>query len=109
MMNAADAPIVREPIYQQLCRILRDLARSGEFTAGEKFLTEREIASRFNVSRATANKALSSLVSEGALEFRKGMGTYVRPGLIGYDLRALVSFTKKAKAAGKKPSTTERR
>jgi len=57
------------------------------------------------VSRATANKSLASLVSEGFLEFRKGVGTFVRRGVIDYDVRSLVSFTEKARAAGKKPST----
>lgn len=45
---------------------------------GEKFLTERAICEQYEVSRATANKALSSLVSEGLLEFKKGIGTFVK-------------------------------
>ena len=97
--------LVREPIYQQLNQALRDLLRSGEFKVGCKFLTERQICEQFDVSRATANKALSNLVAEGILEFRKGVGTFVRGGVLDYDLRSLVSFTEKAIAAGKKPST----
>jgi len=97
--------LVRDPIYQQLNQVLRGLIRDGSFEAGAQFLTEREISERFDVSRATANKALSNLVSEGVLEFRKGVGTFVRGGVLDYDLRSLVSFTDKAKAAGKKPST----
>jgi len=95
----------REPIYQQLSRALRDLVRGGEFGVGDKFLTEREITARFDVSRATANKALANLVVEGVLEFRKGVGTFIRSDVLEYDMRSLVSFTDKAKAAGKKPST----
>jgi GntR family transcriptional regulator len=57
------------------------------------------------VSRATANKALSNLVAEGILEFRKGVGTFVRGGVLDYDLRSLVSFTEKTRAAGKRPAT----
>jgi len=97
--------LVRAPIYQQLNQALRDLIRSGEFKVGEQFLTERQISEQFEVSRATANKALSNLVSEGVLEFKKGVGTFVRGGVLDYDLRALVSFTEKAIAAGKKPAT----
>jgi GntR family transcriptional regulator len=97
--------LIREPIYQQLNRALRDLLRSGEFKVGDKFLTERQIGERFDVSRATANKALSNLVSEGVLEFKKGVGTFVRGGVLDYDLRSLVSFTEKAAAAGKTPTT----
>jgi GntR family transcriptional regulator len=72
---------------------------------GAKFLTEREICGRYGVSRPTANKALSNLVSEGLLEFRKGVGTFVQGRALAYNLRALVSFTDKAMAAGKQPST----
>lgn len=100
-----DTSIVRDPVYQQLNQRLRQLVR-GEYQVGQKFLTEREIVERFRVSRGTANKALASLVSEGLLEFRKGVGTFVRPSAISYDLRTLVSFTEKARAAGKTPSTT---
>jgi len=97
--------LIRTPIYQQLNQALRELIRSGEYKVGSQFLTERQICKQFDVSRATANKALSNLVAEGVLEFKKGVGTFVRGGVLDYDLRALVSFTKKALAAGKTPST----
>jgi GntR family transcriptional regulator len=97
--------LVKEPIYQQLNTHLRLLVGSGECPVGSKFLTERQICERYGVSRATANKALSNLVSEGLLEFRKGVGTFVRGRALDYNLRALVSFTDKARAAGKQPST----
>lgn len=95
--------LVRQPIYQQLNEALRGLI--GKLRAGERFLSEREISAKFEVSRVTANKALSNLISEGILEFRKGVGSFVRGGVLDYDLRALVSFTGKAAAAGKKPAT----
>lgn len=97
--------LVREPLYQQLHEVLRELLRSREFAAGDRFLTERRICERFGVSRPTANKVLAGLVSEGVLEFRKGVGTFVRGALLDYDLRSLVSFTRKAEQAGKRPST----
>jgi GntR family transcriptional regulator len=96
--------LVKTPLYQQLNQLLRDLIREGEFEASQQFLTERQICERFGVSRATANKALSNLVAEGVLEFRKGVGTFVSGGAPGFDLRSLVSFTHKARAAGKNPS-----
>ncbi len=97
--------IVKEPIYHQLNSHLRQLIASGECAVGGKFLTERQVCERFGVSRATANKALSNLVAEGLLEFRKGVGTFVRARALDYNLRALVSFTEEALAAGKNPST----
>jgi GntR family transcriptional regulator len=97
--------LVKEPIYQQLNSQLRLLVGSDECAVGSQFLTERQICERYGVSRATANKALSNLVSEGLLEFRKGVGTFVRGRSLDYNLRALVSFTDKARAAGKEPTT----
>jgi DNA-binding transcriptional regulator YhcF (GntR family) len=99
-----DTSLVRSPVYQQLNQRLRS-ALATEYRSGDQFLTEREVAEKFQVSRATANKSLASLVSEGFLEFRKGLGTFVRRDVIDYDVRSLVSFTEKARAAGKKPST----
>jgi GntR family transcriptional regulator len=100
-----ETSLVRSPVYQQLNERLRTILAS-ECKRGDQFLTERQISEKFQVSRATANKALASLVSQGLLEFRKGLGTFVRRDVIDYDVRSLVSFTEKARAAGKRPSTT---
>lgn len=97
--------LTREPIYQQLNQLLRSLVRSDEFPVGGQFLTERQVSERFQVSRATANKALSNLVAEGLLTFRKGVGTFVSAQSMDYNLRALVSFTDEAIAAGVQPET----
>lgn len=91
--------------HQQLIEKLRALLRNRSFAPGAQFLTERDVAERFATSRPTANKALSSLVSEGLLEFRKGAGTFVRESVLDYDLQRLVSFTDKARAAGREPGT----
>jgi GntR family transcriptional regulator len=103
-----DAALVKTPVYQQLNALLRESIRQGEFAPGDRFLTERQVCERFGVSRATANKAISNLVAEGVLVFRKGVGTFVGSGLLQYDTRVLVSFTEKAQVAGKTPSTRVR-
>jgi len=95
--------LVKEPMYQQLNQILRELILAGSYSVGDKFLTERSVCQRYGVSRATANKALSNLVSEGILEFKKGVGTFVRGMVLDYNLRGLVSFTEKMRQAGKEP------
>jgi GntR family transcriptional regulator len=91
--------------HQQLIEKLHTLVRTRDFIPGSQFLTEREIAERFKTSRPTANKALSSLVSAGLLEVRRGAGTFVRESVLDYDLERLVSFTDKVRTAGKKPGT----
>lgn len=100
--------LVSTPIYFQASERLRAAIRGGDFAPGQQFYTERQVSERFGISRMTANKALASLVSEGLLEFRKGVGTFVRVGILDYDLRSLVSFTEKARAAGKTPRTVVR-
>jgi len=98
--------LVRNPLYLQLTEILKELLGSDEFKEGDKFLTERQISERFDVSRVTANKALSSLVSDGVLAFRKGVGTFVQDTSLDAQFPGVyTSFTNKALAAGKKPST----
>ncbi len=98
--------LVRNPLYVQLKQILRELTQSDEFRVGDKFLTERQISERFDVSRVTANKALSNLVAEGVLSFRKGIGTFVEDTSRSSNFPGVAtSFTNKTLAAGKRPST----
>jgi GntR family transcriptional regulator len=97
--------LVRQPVYHQLNDLLRELVRSGDFPPGAQFLTERQISERFEVSRVTANKALAHLVAAGVLEFRPGVGTFVRHGLLDHDMRSLVSFTRQAETLGMRPAT----
>jgi GntR family transcriptional regulator len=101
----ASPRLVRTPVYQQLNQLLRELIREKQFAPGAQFLTEREVAARYEVSRATANKAISTLVTEGLLEFRKGAGTFLRGNRIDADLRELVSFTAHAESTGAAPTT----
>lgn len=97
--------IIKEPIYRQLITILRELIQSDTYEKGDKFLTENEISSLYKISRNTVNKAITSLIGEGFLEFRKGLGTFVKFKNSHYDLHSLISFTKMAESIGKKPTT----
>ena len=44
---------------------------------GEKIPNEFELAEKFGVGRSTVREAVKALVSKGALEVRRGAGTYV--------------------------------
>jgi GntR family transcriptional regulator len=98
------ARIVRDPLYKQVTDALVELIDT-EFSPGDRFLSEREVSDRFEISRTTANKVLSNLVIEGVIEFRRGVGTFVRRPRPNVNLRRLVSFTEKARAAGFVPQT----
>src|SRR5919206_4588052 len=56
---------------------LKGLISSGEFTAGSRLPTERELTRRFGVSRSSLREAVRALALVGVLEPRVGDGTYV--------------------------------
>jgi GntR family transcriptional regulator len=73
-----DSPM---PIYYQLSRLLVKLIQDGFFQPGSRFPTEASIASYYQVSRPTVNKAMQILLNEGWVERDKQdkrSGTYVR-------------------------------
>ncbi len=100
-----ESKLVRDPVYKQLSVLIKDDIKKGTHTIGDKFLSEREISELYQINRATANKALFCLVAEGILEYRKGLGTYIKSLGLDYDLRRLVSFSDKARIVGKVPAT----
>ena len=71
-------PISPKRISDQVFDQLRELIFRGEFKAGEKILTERELAEAFGVSRTSVREAINKLVVMGLLEQRQGQGTFVR-------------------------------
>ena len=89
------------PLYQQVAADIRRRVVSGELPIGAQLPPHRELATRYDVSLITINKALSGLVSEGVLYSRVGRGTFValrppahepRPTrLLGFVLRDLTS------------------
>jgi GntR family transcriptional repressor for pyruvate dehydrogenase complex len=56
---------------------IKELISSGEFTAGARLPTERELTHRFGVSRSSLREAVRALALVGVLESRVGDGTYV--------------------------------
>jgi GntR family transcriptional repressor for pyruvate dehydrogenase complex len=56
---------------------IKDLISSGEFTAGARLPTERQLTQRFGVSRSSLLEAVRALALVGVLESRVGDGTYV--------------------------------
>lgn len=93
-------------VHEQLIALCQDGLASGRWAPGEQFPSERELAALHGISRATANKVLAKLVSEGWLQVRKGIGCFVaeRPTLFT-SLRRIESFTDFAKEQGFHPTT----
>jgi GntR family transcriptional repressor for pyruvate dehydrogenase complex len=61
----------------QAIATIKELISSGEFTAGDRLPTERELTRQFGVSRSSLREAVRALALVGVLESRVGDGTYV--------------------------------
>ena len=73
-----DSPM---PIYYQLSRLFVKLIQDEVFQPGSRFPTEESIASYYQVSRPTANKAMQILLNEGWVardKQDKRSGTFVK-------------------------------
>ncbi|WP_177338407.1 GntR family transcriptional regulator, partial [Klebsiella quasipneumoniae] len=65
------------PRYLQIKQFMLDNIESGRWPVGYRPPTELELTEQFGVSRMTVNKALRDLVSEGKLQRRPRLGTFV--------------------------------
>lgn len=69
-----------------------ELLRAGNFQAGDRLPTERQLMETFGVGRSSVRAAIQSLVGLGVIELRPGIGTFVRP-LSLEDVMSLVQGT----------------
>jgi GntR family transcriptional regulator len=66
------------PSYLQLADSLRADVADGQYSVGDRLPAVRDLATKFNVSNATANRAINVLQQEGVVVSRPGIGTVVR-------------------------------
>lgn len=71
-------PIKTRKIYEEVAEQIRKLVSSGHLKPGDRLPSERDLAERLQVSRASVREALSALEMMGLLEARSGEGTYIR-------------------------------
>lgn len=96
---------VREPLYKQLQRKLRNAIDDQMLVADELLPAERDMATEFSVSRITVRKALEGLVNEGLLTRRQGAGTFVSTR-VEKNFAQLTSFSEDMAARGFQPHST---
>ncbi|MFC4766138.1 GntR family transcriptional regulator [Effusibacillus consociatus] len=73
-------PIVRKngiPLYVQVKEAVMAEIKSGQWKAGDKLPTERELSEKLKVSRNTVSQAYQELEAEGVLTSVQGRGTFV--------------------------------
>jgi DNA-binding FadR family transcriptional regulator len=73
-------PIALRQRYEQVAdRIAADI-RAGRFAPGERLPSERDLARRLEVGRASVREAIASLQVSGMIETRPGSGSFVAAG-----------------------------
>lgn len=65
------------PLYQQVKQVVLAALAEGEWKQGEAIPSERELASRFQVSIGTLRKAIDELAADNILVRHQGRGTFV--------------------------------
>lgn len=68
------------PIYRQLADRLAAQLLDGEPPEGEAMPSVRALAGRYLINPLTVSRALQSLVDDGLVESRRGLGMYVQAG-----------------------------
>lgn len=91
------------PRYYQLKEIIREKVRSGVWPPGEPIPSERELSEQYGISRMTARRSVSELVSEGLLFREQGRGTFVDQPKISQQLLRLTGFTEDISARQQAP------
>ncbi|PBC09700.1 GntR family transcriptional regulator [Mesorhizobium sp. WSM3859] len=83
------------PLYLQLRRSIEEAVNRGLIGPGDALPSERDIATKADISRVTVRKAVQDLVKGGILVQRHGSGTFVAPRMerVEQSLSRLTSFT----------------
>lgn len=71
-------PIKSKRTTEIILEQIKALIINGQLTAGDRLLTEHELAERFQVSRTSVREALAALSLTGILEIRQGGGIFVK-------------------------------
>jgi GntR family transcriptional regulator len=66
-----------QPIYRQLRDLIVRRILDGSFSEGEAIPSVRQVASDFRINHLTVSRAYQSLVDEGLLEMKRGLGMFV--------------------------------
>jgi GntR family transcriptional regulator len=90
------------PLYQQLQRVLKQAIEKNLIGPNDALPPERDLATKFDVSRITVRKAIDGLVTEGLLIRRQGSGTFVK-ARVEKNFSQLSSFSEDMRARGLHP------
>lgn len=97
-IDAAHANVLSgpEPAYFRIAEFFRSRIRSEIFQVGAQIPTEVEMMQAFGVSRQTVRNAIQTLTSDGLLEKRAGLGTFVLSPTVppkGWTINSVKTFS----------------
>ncbi|MFH8571512.1 FadR/GntR family transcriptional regulator [Streptomyces sp. NPDC017993] len=79
-MSTSDSlrPVTRSRLYEQVVAQLREYAEAAGLKRGDRLPSERDLAERLGVSRASIKQAIVVLEVQQLVEIRHGGGTFLR-------------------------------
>lgn len=85
-------PIKTKRLYEEIVDQIKHLIAEGKLKPGDKLLAERDLADRFQVSRASVREAIRTLEMLAIIDIRPGEGTFVRGTETDDIIRPLAMF-----------------
>lgn len=93
------------PLHHQVTEALRALIVSGRYRPGDLLPPETSLAAELGLSRATVRQGIATLVQEGLLKRRRGVGTTVSRPDLEQPLDALYTFAGAVAGTGRELRT----
>lgn len=84
--------IQKKKLYEEVMEQISRLIKQGEYKAGDRLPSLKELSNMFQVGQPTVREALSVLVAAGVIEIRHGSGIFVRK--FNQDSGVISSFEK---------------
>lgn len=81
------------PLYIQLKKEIKQQIKAGIYKVGDMIPSEKELIDLYDVGRATVREAIGQLVTEGYLDKRQGIGTFVKAPKKAVGFEPLISLT----------------
>lgn len=93
------------PIYYQMIQFIKSQLENHVWNEDDMIPSERELCEKYEISRMTVRQAIESLVHEGILYRKRGIGTFVSQQKIDQVLVKPTNFTTDMLNIGMKPSS----
>lgn len=88
------------PLHEQISNRLRKAILENEYAPEQKLPSEHELSKQFDASRITVRHALETLVNEGLIYKKQGLGSFVRSRKVSEPLIHLHDFMEEIARAG---------